>query len=144
MQSGRTYLIDPDGNVTQHLTVFRQIKVSQRLLVLFRRVLLLESLHRRKSSVSRRYPRNKSVKFARILKVSNEAYFFATVLFQVMQQSAGVDEPQNGGVEIFVSLFNEPANSVDSGCQERLDLLVVVDVISVADAHEDNVGRKSR
>ena len=85
-----------------------------------------------------------SVKFERNSKVSNEAYFFATVLFQVMQQSAGVDEPENGGVEIFVSLFNEPANSVDSGCQERLDLLVVVDVISVADAHEDNVGRKSR
>ena len=46
--------------------------------------------------------------------------------------------------EVYTTLYlylEDLLNGVDGGGEQRVDLLVIVDVVRIADAHEEDVGR---
>lgn len=95
----------------------------------------------------------------------------SAVLLQTVQQAAGVGQPERRHLKVIVVFLSEKKkpefkhlntpeirqveeprtrshlqdllDGVDGGGEKRLHLLVVVDIVGVADAHEEDVSREA-
>lgn len=56
-------------------------------------------------------------------------------IFSVQSDNQGLESSRHAGTHL-----EDLLDGVDGGGEQRLHLLVVVDVVSVADAHEEDVG----
>lgn len=108
-----THIVYPHCNVGQDLTILREVKVPEGLLILLDSVLGLERLVTR-------------------------------ILFQVVKQPQHIGQPQHCGIEVLMPFLDDPLDSIDDVVQQRAHLFIVVNVVRVADTHEENVGGQSR
>ena len=68
---------------------------------------------------------------------------FSRILLEVVQKSAGVGQPQCDALGV-VEALDDALDAVDGAAEKTLELGIVVGVVRVSDAHEQNVGRKTR
>ena len=71
-------------------------------------------------------------------------HLLAAVLLEVVQQTTRVGEPERDGLGVVLPLLDDLPDVGDGVAEQRLHLAVVVHVVSVADAHEEDVRRKTR
>ena len=71
-------------------------------------------------------------------------HLLAAVLLEVVQQTTRVGEPECDGLGVVLPLLDDLPDVGDGVAEQRLHLAVVVHVVSVADAHEEDVRRKTR
>ena len=67
-------------------------------------------------------------------------YLFAAVLLEVVQQAAGVGEPDADDLDVVLSLLDDLLDAADAVAEQRAHLVVVVHVVGVTYAHEEDVG----
>lgn len=56
-----------------------------------------------------------------------------------MEQPTGVDQPDHRCIKVLVALLDQSSDCIDHQCQERSYLFITVDVISMTNAHENDV-----
>lgn len=92
-------LVDLDGEVTQHLSVLRQVEVLQAVFVLFACVLCHKCLKHKKRTDCGPRP-------SKLWTLSCRwcSHLVTAVLFQTVQQSTGVGQPEGGHFKV-VAVF---------------------------------------